>query len=193
MWIKEDIFPWSFEVDSIIPIKIPFCSCSFIPQSDSKFFSRDMTHISWRYRTNHVKLVEGVIGQSQLLKIRYFNSDRLVRRNISHFQIHYIFTFIIQLSIGCFFTFPNCLPIFLLGFFLLLNNTLNSHLPELSCKLVNTSFRVDGKTVLYFQKFRCRVVIMLGEVDINNWVDNLEMIFWRFERHKDDLVVPLLK
>jgi len=126
MRVKKGDFSASSEVDCEIPIKLSLLFSCFIPEAMSKNVYWHINQVSRRDCTGHMKLVKGVAGERQFLKIGDFYLDRCIRRNISNFQIQDIFAFRIQLAISSFLSLFDCFFVFFLRLFFFLYDTFNS-------------------------------------------------------------------
>ena len=132
-----------------------------------------MVQISGNYLVLHMKLVEGIARESELLDVGYLNSDDLIGRNISHFHVQVAFAYI-KIPIGSFSSFIDSLFVLLLRFSLLLNNPLDHFVPKLGSKFVNACFRINRKVELNFQELVRRIQIALSERYIGDRINNLD-------------------
>lgn len=132
-----------------IPVKITFGLCLLISQPSLNNLSRNMIHVTRSNSTNHMKLIESARNHIQLLQINQLHPNFSLWRNVPHLQVENILTVTVNCSVSSLFSLTNCLLVLLLSLLLLLYHSLNSSLPKLSHKFINTSFRIDRKIVLH--------------------------------------------
>ena len=174
--VKEDGFSAGLEVYGKVPVELPLGSSSFISQPCLDNMTGNVVHVPGSYGPDHVKLVEGVAGKDEFLEVRYFNSDGLVGRNISHLQVEYVFAIAVKISVGSLPSLADSLLIFFLCFFLLFDDALDHCLPELGCESIDAGLGVDGEAVLHFQELLSGVVVVLYEGDVGDGVDNFKVV-----------------
>lgn len=68
------------------------------------------------------------------------------------------------------------LLILLPGLLLLFDHSLDAGVPELGHEAVDAGFGVDGEAVFHFKELVGGVEVGLGESDVGDGVDNLEVI-----------------
>jgi len=144
-----------------------------------------MIHISGRYCARQVQLVEGVVTKTQFLQVDYFNLYRLIRTNISYFEVEDVLALRVKFSISSLFSHFNSLFILLFGLLLLFDNSFNACVTELSYKSVNTCVGANGKAVLQFQELISRIVISLNKSNIDHSINNFHIVFTCPERHQN--------
>ena len=93
-------------------------------------------------------MVEGIITESQFLQIGDLNLHILGRANVAHLQIHNVLGLIIDLADGCALALLHCLLVFPPCLLLLLHDTLDPYVAEMSSEVVDTGVGVDGEVVL---------------------------------------------
>jgi hypothetical protein len=174
--IEENDLAGCTEGNFEVPVELTLHLGLLVAETSFELISRNMVHVSWRDGGCQMELIEGIVGEGQLLEIGNLDLDGLPRRNVAHSKVEDVLAFSVNLSIGCLPALLDGLLVFLLGLFFLLDDALNPCLSELRHKSIDACLRVDWKIVLHFQKLVGRVVILLSESDIGDGIGNLKLI-----------------
>ena len=139
-------------------------------------FHWNIIHVSGGYSPNHMKLIEGVERNSELLQIGDLDSDRLVGRHIAYLQVEDISALLVKIPIGCLSAFFYGCLILQLCFFLFFDHPLDSGCPKLCDKFVDTSTGIDGEAILHLKKLMGRVVVLLREGDARDSIRDVNIV-----------------
>lgn len=123
-----------------------------------------------------MKSIESVLAYFHLLEHWKSHNKLGLRRNITDFQVQYIFT----IGVNC----PDCnLPSFLFGLLelllsllLLFNNALDFGIREFDFEFVYGWLRMDGERKINLQELLEWIVVFLREGDAKQTVDYFQLI-----------------